>query len=217
MSEQAPFYIFTAFVLVYAVAALHVTRTFALNAVLLAAVLSLVSIPFFGYLSDVIGRRRMYLIGVVATALFAFPYFWMLNSKAGLIITLAIILSLIPHDMQYGPQAAFIAENFTGRMRYSGASIGYQLASIVAGGPAPLIATWLLAGAPWPPGSHVLLLPQYKGSYVPIAIYMVACALISLVATVLIPDRSKVDLSEEFDSAQPPERTREARRISPAG
>ncbi|TMD05167.1 MAG: MHS family MFS transporter [Chloroflexi bacterium] len=217
MSEQAPFYIFTAFVLVYAVAALHVTRTFALNAVLLAAVLSLVSIPFFGYLSDVIGRRRMYLIGVVATALFAFPYFWMLNSKAGLIITLAIILSLIPHDMQYGPQAAFIAENFTGRMRYSGASIGYQLASIVAGGPAPLIATWLLAGAPWPPGSHVLLLPQYKGSYVPIAIYMVACALISLVATVLIPDRSKVDLSEEFDSAQPPEHTREARRISPAG
>jgi MFS family permease len=183
-SEQAPFYLFTSFVLTYVVAQLKLTRGFALDGVLLAAVLSLFSIPFFGWLSDVIGRKTMYMIGVVLTGLFAFPYFWMLNSKLGAIVLLAIVVSLIPHDMQYGPQAALIAENFTGRMRYSGASIGYQAASIIAGGPAPLIAVALLAA--------------YK-SYVPIAIYIILCAVVSLIATILIPDRSRVDLSREFD------------------
>jgi MFS family permease len=186
VSEQAPFYIFTAFVLTYATTTLKLSRGFALNAVLLAAVLSLFSIPFFGYLSDVIGRKLMYAIGVVAVGVFAFPYFWLLNSKVAGLALLAIVLSLIPHDMQYGPQAALIAENFTGRFRYSGASVGYQLASIVAGGPAPLIAVALLAA--------------YK-SYVPIAIYMVVCAVISLVATLLMPDRSRMDISEEYDEA----------------
>jgi hypothetical protein len=119
--------------------------------------------------------------------------------------------------MQYGPQAAFIAESFTGRLRYSGASIGYQLASIVAGGPAPIIATWLLAGAPWPPlTTQTYLLPGSKGSYVPIAIYMVICAVISLIATILMPDRSKVDIAQEYDLA-PRAGAEPARRISPAG
>ncbi len=183
-SEQAPFYIFTAFVLTYVVTVLKLPRGFALNSVLLAAVLSLFSIPFFGWLSDIAGRKRIYLLGVVVTGLWAFPYFWLLNSKVAALVLLAIVLSLIPHDMQYGPQAALIAENFTGRMRYSGASLGYQLASITAGGPAPLIAVALLAA--------------YK-SYVPIAIYIVFCAVVSLIATILIPDRSRADISEEFD------------------
>ena len=198
MSEQAPFYIFTVFVLASVTTTLKLSRGFALNAVLLAAIVSLVSIPLFGYLSDLIGRKRMYLIGVVCTGLFAFPYFWLLNSKVAALVLFAIVVSLIPHDMQYGPQAALIAENFTGRLRYSGASIGYQLASIVAGGPAPLIAVALLA--------------TYK-SYVPIALYMVGCAVVSLLATLFIPDRSKTDLTAEFPTA---ERTA-ARRISPAG
>jgi len=197
-SEQAPFYLFTVFVLAYVTTTLKLSRSFALNAVLLAALLSLVSIPLFGYLSDVIGRKRMYLIGVVCTGLVAFPYFWLLNSKVGALVLLAVIVSLIPHDMQYGPQAALIAENFTGRFRYSGASIGYQLASIVAGGPAPLIAVALLA--------------TYK-SYVPIALYIVFCSVVSLVATVLIPDRSKADLTTEFATA----RREPVRRISHAG
>ena len=200
MSEQAPFYIFTAFVLTYVVGTLKLTRGFALNGVLLAAVLSLFSIPFFGWLSDVVGRKRVYLAGVIVTGLWAFPYFWLLNSKASLLVLLAIVLSLIPHDMQYGPQAAFIAENFTGRLRYSGASIGYQLASIVAGGPAPLIAVALLAA---------------YHTYVPIALYIVACAVISLIATVLMPDRSRVDLTREYDAERvPPEAVR---RMTPAG
>jgi MFS family permease len=216
VSEQAPFYIFTAFVLVYVTTHLKLARDFALNGVLLAAVVSLFSIPFFGWLSDVIGRKLMYGIGVVATGLFAFPYFWMLDSKLGALVLLAIVVSLIPHDMQYGPQASLIAENFTGRMRYSGASIGYQLASIVAGGPAPIIAVWLLGGAPWPPGTtQTLLLPQYKGSYVPIAIYIIICAVISLIATILMPDRSKVDIAQEYELRRAPGEP--ARRISPAG
>jgi MFS family permease len=215
VSEQAPFYIFTAFVLAYATGTLKLSRDFALNGVLLAAVLSLFSIPFFGWLSDVIGRKLMYMLGVIAVAVFAFPYFWMLNSKVAPIVLLAIIISLIPHDMQYGPQASFIAENFTGRMRYSGASIGYQLASIVAGGPAPIIAVWLLGGAPWPPlTTQTLLLPQYKGSYIPIAIYLILCAVVSFIATLLMPDRSKVDIAQEYELRRQPEA---ARRISPAG
>ena len=105
MSEQAPFYIFTVFVLTYVTTTLKLSRGFALNAVLLAAVVSLVSIPLFGYLSDLIGRKRMYLIGVVCMGLFAFPYFLLLNTKVAALVLLAIIVSLIPHDMQYGPQA----------------------------------------------------------------------------------------------------------------
>ncbi len=83
------------------------------------------------------------MIGCAVTFVFGFLYFAMLDTGAPALIFLAIFLSLIPHDIQYGPQAAFIAEWFTPRLRYSGASLGYQLASVIAGGPAPLIATWL--------------------------------------------------------------------------
>src|SRR5205814_7228694 len=89
-----------------------------------------------------IGRKTMYLIGAAVTGVFGFIYFGMLKTGSEPIIFLAIILSLIPHDMLYGPQAALIAESFTGRLRYSGSSLGYQLASVIAGGPAPLIAAW---------------------------------------------------------------------------
>ncbi len=217
VSEQAPFYIFTSFVLVYVTTHLKLTRDLALSGVFVAALVSLFSIPLFGWLSDVIGRRLMYLLGVIAVGIFAFPYFALLDTKVAGLMILAMVVSLITHDMQYGPQASFIAENFTGRMRYSGASIGYQLASIVAGGPAPIIALWLLGGAPWPPlTTNSLLLPGSKGSYVPIAIYIVICAVISLVATLLMPDRSKVDIGQEYDLAAPPGRE-PVRRVSPAG
>src|SRR6185312_8116207 len=112
MSEQAPFYIFTAFLFAYGVGTLHVSRDFLLTAVLAASVLSFVSIPFFGYVSDQIGRKNMYIIGGVVTGVFGFIYFEMLNTGSHPIIFLAIVLSLIPHDMMYGPQAALIAESF---------------------------------------------------------------------------------------------------------
>ena len=143
MAEQAPFYIFTAFVFSYGTGTLHVSRDFLLTAVLAASRLSFFSIPFFGHLSDRIGRKNMYIIGAVVTGVFGFVYFGMLNTGSAAIIFLAIVLSLIPHDMMYGPQAALIAESFPGHLRYSGASLGYQFASVIAGGPAPLIAAWL--------------------------------------------------------------------------
>jgi MFS family permease len=185
MAEQAPFYIFTAFVFSYGTGTLHVSRDFLLTAVLAASVVSFVSIPVFGHLSDRIGRKTMYMIGAVVTGIFGFIYFAMLNTGSEAVIFLAIILSLIPHDMLYGPQAALIAESFTGRLRYSGASLGYQLASIIAGGPAPLIATWLFA--------------SYHSPYA-VAIYIAICALITLVATALMTDYTGRDISGEYQS-----------------
>jgi metabolite-proton symporter len=184
MAEQAPFYIFTAFVFAYAVGTLKIPRDFTLTAVLVAACVSFVTIPLAGHLSDRIGRRRMYLIGAVVTGVFGFIYFQMIDTAMPWLVFLAIVLSLIPHDLMYGPQAALIAEAFTPRLRYSGASMGYQLASIIAGGPAPLIATALFA--------------HYHSSTV-IAVYIAACAVVSVVATALMPDYTGKDISREYD------------------
>jgi len=187
MSEQAPFYIFTAFIFAYAVGTLHMSRNLILGAVMAAACVSFVTIPLSGHISDKIGRKNMYLIGVVTMGLFGFLYFGMVDTAVPSAVFIAIVLSLIPHDMQYGPQAALIAESFTPRLRYSGASLGYQLASIIAGGPAPLIATALFAA--------------YHTGYA-IAIYIAGCALISLISAALMPDYTGQDISAEYD-AQP--------------
>jgi MFS family permease len=97
-----------------------------------AAAVGLITVPLFGHISDVIGRRKTYAIGIVGTAIFAFPYFGLLNTKTSALVLLAIVVSLIVHDIQYGPQAALIAESFGTNLRYSGAGIGYQLASVIA-------------------------------------------------------------------------------------
>ena len=120
MSEQAPFYIFTAFVFAYAVGTLKMDRNFILTAVMVAACVSFFTIPIAGHISDKIGRKKMYLIGVVTMGLFGFLYFGMVDTAVPALVFIAIVLSLIPHDMQYGPQAALIAESFTPRLRYSG-------------------------------------------------------------------------------------------------
>src|ERR1700760_166515 len=145
MAEQAPFYIFTAFIFAYGTGTLKMSRDFVLEAVLAASLLSFVTILYAGHLSDRLGRKRIYMMGAAVTGVFGFIYFGMVDTAVPYLVFIAIVLSLIPHDMQYGPQAALIAEAFTPRLRYSGASLGYQLASIIAGGPAPLIATWLFA------------------------------------------------------------------------
>jgi len=184
MAEQAPFYIFTAFVFAYGVGTLKMPRNLILSAVLIASLVSFVSIPLFGHISDRIGRRRMYLIGAAATGLFGFLYFGMLDSGFASAVFIAIVLSLIPHDMMYGPQAALIAEAFTPCLRYSGASLGYQLASVIAGGPAPLIATALFA--------------HYHSGYA-VAVYIALCAVISLISAGLMPDYTGKDISTEYD------------------
>jgi MFS family permease len=183
MAEQAPFYIFTAFVFSYGIGTLQVSRNFLLTSVLAASVLSFFSIPGFGHLSDRIGRKNMYMIGAAVTGVFGFIYFAMLDTRSESIIFLAIFLSLIPHDMMYGPQAALIAESFTGRLRYSGSSLGYQLASVIAGGPAPLIATYLFG--------------TFQ-SATAVAIYIAICAVITLAATAAMTDYTGKDISGEY-------------------
>ncbi|HUA52279.1 MAG TPA: MFS transporter [Candidatus Sulfotelmatobacter sp.] len=185
MAEQAPFYIFTAFVFAYGTGTLKMSRELILTAVLAASLLSFISIPLFGHISDRIGRRKMYLIGAATIGLFGFLYFGMLDTAIPSAVFIAILLSLIPHDMQYGPQAALIAEAFTPRLRYSGCSLGYQLASVIAGGPAPLIATWLFA--------------VYHTGYA-VAVYIAACSVISLISAGLMPDYTGKDISMEYDA-----------------
>ena len=105
----------------------------------------------------------------------------LLATRVPWLVVVAIVLSLVPHDMMYGPQAALIAESFTGRLRYSGASLGYQLSSLIAGGPAPLVASWLLS--------------RYR-SAMPIAVFILACAIVSLLATAMLKDHTNQDISD---------------------
>ena len=175
MSEQAPFYLFITFVLAYGTKKVGFTKDELLTDTMVAAGLGLLSVPFFGYLSDLIGRRLMYGIGIVSTAIFAFPYFGLLNTKVAGMALLAIVVSLLVHDMQYGPQAALIAENFGTNVRYSGAGLGYQLASVFAGGPAPLIAAAIL---------------QNTGSSTGISWYIVGCCVVAMLALILMPRRA---------------------------
>jgi MFS family permease len=181
--EQAPAYIFLAFVFAYGAQVLHTPRDFLLSAVIAGCLLSFVATPLSGHLSDRIGRRRWYLSGAVAMGVFGFIYFALLNSLVPALIFVGIMLSFVMHGILYGPQAALIAECFTPRLRYSGCSIGYHLASITAGGPAPLIATALLA---------------WTGSGYAISAYIAVCAIVSVIATVLMPDYTNRDISQEL-------------------
>jgi MFS family permease len=140
----------------------------------------------FGHYGDRIGRKNMYRIGALAVTVFGFAYFYLLDTKDPVLMFLAIMLSIVPHGMMYGPQAALIAELFTGRLRYTGASIGYQLASIIAGGPAPLIAAWLL---------------QQYGSGYAIAGFIAVCGIISLIALSFMKDYTGEDIALEYDDA----------------
>jgi MFS family permease len=182
LAEQTPFYIFTAFVFSYAkLGHVPVSRDLLLVAVLAASVVELVTIPLSGHLSDRIGRKRTYMLGAAMIGAFGFLYFRMLDGGSPALVVVAIVASLVPHALMYGPQAALIAESFTGRLRYSGASLGYQLASVIAGGPAPLVATWLLARFRSPDA---------------IAGYILACAVASLVATALMKDHTGREIDE---------------------
>ncbi|NIH80395.1 MFS transporter [Amycolatopsis viridis] len=181
-SEQMPFYLYTSYVLVYVVAQHHYSKTFVLNAVLLGAALELALILWFSQLSDQLGRKRVYLTGAVLTGVLAFPYFAILKNGGMVIIFIAIVVAMIPHAMQYGPQAALIGESFPTHLRYGGAGLGYQLASVFAGGPAPLLATWLL---------HV------TGTPYSISAYVVFSAAVTIVCVALLKDRSRADISDD--------------------
>ncbi|GGJ55825.1 MFS transporter [Streptomyces brasiliensis] len=172
MSEQAPFYLFITFVLTYGTQKLSIPRGDLLNDTLVAAAVGLITVPLFGHLSDRFGRRLVYAIGICCTGLFAFPYFGLLNTGSSGLVLLAIVLSLVFHDIQYGPQAALIAEGFGTNVRYSGAGIGYQLASVIAGGPAPLIAAAIL---------------EHTGSSTGISWYIAGCCAVAVIALFFMP------------------------------
>src|SRR6476660_2387651 len=188
LAEQSPGYIFNAFIFTYGTQVLGASRDLLLIGLITTTALGFIWAPIAGALSDKIGRRQMYIIGCVFVAIFTFVYFAMLDTKIPALIFIAVALSFIPVMTMYGPEAALIAEAFTPRLRYSGASIGYQLASIIAGGPAPFISTWLFAT------SH---------STFPIGIYVVICAIISIIATLMLPDYTNKDISTEAHYEEP--------------
>jgi metabolite-proton symporter len=174
MSQNAIFYIITVFALTYVTTVLELPRSVALIGVLAASVVSMFTILFFGRLSDEYGRRRVYLIGAVLSALFAFPFFLLMDTKSSLLIWASIVIGLVFHDLMYGPQAAFMSELFEPELRYTGASVGYQVASLLAGGLSPVLAVLLLGLAdnrPWP-----------------VALYMVGLSVITIIARYFSPD-----------------------------
>ncbi|HLI09691.1 MAG TPA: MFS transporter [Ktedonobacteraceae bacterium] len=179
-AEQAPFYIFTTFILSYGVKDLKLSSNLLYAGIIITAVFSFVMMPTYSSISDRVGRKRWYLIGCVLMAVWAFPYFLLLQTKNPVIVIIAMVLSIsLFHDWLYGPQAALIAERFGTRLRYSGASLGYQLASITAGGPAPIIATALVA-------SSLSWLGSGAPTYTLIAVYIIFMAVVSFISTALL-------------------------------
>jgi metabolite-proton symporter len=180
-AENACFYVFTVFIYVYASESRGFARDTILVGVILASALQLVSIPGFAALSDRLGRRPVYLAGALFLGLFAFPFFWLVDSGVPVLIWLALVLGLTGVAAMYGPQAAFFSELFGTNVRYSGASLGSQLAAPFAGGLAPLIATALLGwsgGQPWP-----------------VALYMIGMVLITSASVFLAVETVQTDLS----------------------
>jgi MFS family permease len=197
--EQAPFYLFTVFVITYGIDKLLLERTLILNAITIGAVLELFTIPLFGHLSDSVGRRRWYLIGCVLMAAFAFPYFLLMNSGSTALFILAVVLSLtVFHAWVYGPQAALIAERFGTRSRYSGASLGYQLAAPFAGGLAPIIALLLLSGKTTLSalGLKSVVINIGGGSWEAVGFYMLVLAVISFGSVLGLKELTKADISD---------------------
>jgi metabolite-proton symporter len=180
-AENACFYIFTVFIFVYASELRGFARGNILLGVLFASALQLVLIPAFAALSDRVGRRPVYLAGALFLGLFAFPFFWLVDSGVPALLWLALVLGLTAVAAMYGPQAAFFSELFGTKVRYSGASLGSQLAAPFAGGLAPMVATSLLSwsgGQPWP-----------------VALYMIGMVLITFCSVFLAAETARSDLS----------------------
>lgn len=185
MSEQMPFYVVTAFVLSYMTSGSNghdYTYNFVLIGTLIAAAVEFVLVPLFGLYSDTIGRKKIYAWGAAIMGVWGFIYFALLDSGITWLAFVALCLGLVPHAMQYGPQASIIAESFPTNLRYTGAGLGYQLSSIIAGGPAALIATWLI---------H-----QFGTGYA-VSVYILISAIITLVALKFLKDRSRSDITDD--------------------
>jgi MFS family permease len=182
--ETAPFYIFGTFIVSYATTQLGFSRTVTLNAVTIATIVTTILIPIMGKLSDIIGRKKLYVGGAVLMMLYAFPYFWLLHQNSALLLILATVLGL---GIIWAPITAVLgtmfSEIFKSNVRYTGITLGYQIGAALAGGTAPLVAT--------------ALLNAYDNSYVPVALYIMLAAAISLIAIASVRDRRNQDLDSE--------------------
>nr|WP_218888817.1 MFS transporter [Saccharopolyspora hordei] len=182
MAENVSYYVLTAFILVYVTGPLELPKSVGLNAVLIGSVLHFVAIPLWGALSDRVGRKPVYLFGAVATAVWGFAFFALLDSRSPLVITVATTIGLLLHGAMYGPQAAFFAEQFTTRVRYTGLSVGGQLSSIAAGALAPIVAVSLL---------------QNFGSTIAVSLYLVAMCALTVVAVLVARETAGGSLHED--------------------
>jgi metabolite-proton symporter len=182
LAENGAFYLYTVFILTYATLPWPgFSSSSVLTAISIAAVIEIIAIPAYGLLSDLVGRRPVYLFGAIFTGLFAFPFFWLVESSQTALMMLAVTCALaLGHAAMYGPQASFFSELFGTRVRYSGASLGYQLASVIAGGLSPLIATGLL---------------RRTGSSWPIALYVAALAAVTTVSVFLAAETAHKNLT----------------------
>lgn len=180
-AENGSFFIFSVFSLSYATKYLHVSSGTILTAVVIAAFATMGTIPLFASLTDRLGRRPVFIGGALFTGLFAFPFFWLLQTANPVLMTLSVVLALsVGWSAMYAPQAAYFAEMFDPQVRYSGMSIGAQLVAIVAGGPSPLIATAAIAatsGQPWP-----------------IALWLIGVSAVTLLSLALAPETAGRDL-----------------------
>jgi len=184
LAENGAFYLFTVFVLAYAtLPKIGFSRQSVLMAVSIAAAVELIAIPAFGAMSDRVGRRPVYLFGAVFLGLFAFPFFWLIETSSTPLMVLSIVLAIVlGHAAMYAPQASFFSELFGTRTRYSGASLGYQLSSVIAGGLSPLIAQWLL---------------QRTGSSWPISLFIIGLAAITTVSVWLASETAHIDMAAQ--------------------
>jgi MHS family shikimate/dehydroshikimate transporter-like MFS transporter len=168
LTEVSWVYLLTVFIVVYATTKLGLPKPLMLNAVLYAALLELVSLPLFGWLSDRIGRRPLYILGALFTIAFAFPLFWMLESKSTALIFTAIMIAMnFGHGMMFGPESCYFPELFGPHVRYTGASFGFQVSAAIGGGFAPIMATAMVG---------------YFGGTTGVSIMMIVLALFTLAA-----------------------------------
>ena len=180
--ETSTFFLFATFSLTYAVK-LGFTRGEALNAILLAAIVAIPVMLAVGAISDRIGRRKMYALGGVGIMVYILPYFWLLNQKSVPLLILAVVVGFGVIWSMYGAVlGTLFAESYSPDVRYTGVSLGYQVGAAIVGGPAPLIATWLLQ--------------EYNGSYLPVGLFIMACGVISLVSIAFAKDRHGMDLDD---------------------
>jgi MFS family permease len=183
LAENGAFYLYTVFVLVYASQHVHMSSSIVLSGLILAAALEVIAIPLYGALTDRIGRRPVYLFGSIMTAVCAYPIFRMLDTGSPALVYVSLFVGLVvSHAAMYAPQGAFFSELFGTRVRYSGASLGVQLSSVLAGGLSPLIATSFL---------------QHGYGRGALSLYLMGMAVVTIVSVFLATETMHAGLKDE--------------------